>query len=151
MGKIIKSNRGYSLVGLMVSILIAVALVVVVAPRLLEYVQESKQTDEDASAPPQVAANTVNLQQSAENVLATVKSEYVSERLTGFGTITVKATNGDGPVQIIPMGTLNYSPNWSAFEVLCGVDSTKTAKSDDVYTITIGGTAEIPTFTMTKA
>ena len=151
MGKIIKSNRGYSLVGLMVSILIAVALVVVVAPRLLEYVQESKSVDEDASAPPQVAANTVNLQQSAENILATVKSEYISERLTGFGTITVKATNGDGPVQIIPMGTLNYSQGWSAFEVLCGVDSTKTANSDDVYTITIGGTAEIPIFAMTKA
>jgi hypothetical protein len=128
-----------------------VALAAVIAPRLLEYVREPKSLDEDASVHPQVAANTVSLQQSAENVLATIQSEYVSERLTGFGTITVKATNGDGPIQITPMGTLNYNPSWTAFEVLCGVDSTKIAKTDDVYTITIGGTAEIPTFTMTKS
>ena len=151
MEKVMKDNKGYSLVGLMVSILIAVALVVIIAPRLLEYVQGPKQIDDETVVSRQEDVYTTSLQQTAENILSVVKSEYASEKLTGFGTITIKATNRNGPVQITPMGTLNYNPSWSAFEMLCGLSSTKTVKSEDVYTITIGGIAESPSITMTKS
>ena len=130
-----KNKKGFSLVELIIVIAIMVALIAVMAPQFVRYVQQSREA---------------TLQQAAEETLAVAKAEYALGNLTGTGNIVVQATGGNGPVAITAGGVV-YKGAWSDFTDLCGIDSAKNVRSSTVYTITIGGTQDAPTFGMTKS
>lgn len=135
-----KNKKGFSLVELIIVIAIMVALIAVMAPQFVRYVQQSREA---------------TLQQAAEETLAVAKAEYALGKLTGTGTITVQATGGNGPVAIaVATGDIAYTVDgatWADFTGLCGIDSNKNVRSATVYTISITGTADAPTFGMTKS
>lgn len=137
-----KNKKGFSLVELIIVIAIMVALIAVMAPQFVRYVQNSREA---------------TLQQAAEEVLAVAKAEYALGTLTGTGTITVEANNDNGPVLITPATSLSYKNEvstgsvWAEFKTLCGIDDNKAVRSATVYTIAITGTADAPTFAMTKS
>ena len=140
-----KDNKGFSLVELIIVIAIMVALVAMLAPQFVKYVQRSR----DAV-----------VSSAAEDVLATAKSEFALTHLT-FGSgdthtivikvgsdkkLTVELTGLD--YNEAPDGTLS-GPN--GFKTQCGIDTQKTTQSTVEYTITVsdnGGGS--PTFTMAK-
>lgn len=142
-----KDNKGFSLVELIIVIAIMVALVAMLAPQFVKYVQKSR----DAV-----------VSQAAEDVLATAKSEFALTKLafagTGGGTITVGVNSSTNKLEVSFDSGLKYDPaedgsytgTSADFMAMCGVDSGKTTQSKLVYTITItqnsGGS---PTFSMT--
>jgi prepilin-type N-terminal cleavage/methylation domain-containing protein len=124
------NNKGFSLVELIIVIAIMVALVAVMGPQYIKYVSSSR----DAV-----------VTQAAQDVLSVVKAEVnlgtlslKDPKLNAEGTITVAATNGNGHIYVKLSPELQYNDNGNTdFESICGVDESKTVKSNLVYTITV--------------
>ena len=130
--KFMSGNAGFSLVELIIVIAIMAALVAIIAPKYIKYVSQSRDSA---------------LQSSAEEVLSVAKAEYAMGNLTGTGDIAIAASG------IELADTLAYddvsteaTEDKAAFIALCDFDANKSA-STVTFTITIGGTANAPTFT----
>ena len=128
-----KDNKGFSLVELIIVIAIMVALVAMLAPQFVKYVQRSR----DAV-----------VGDAAESVLSMVKSEAALNNIsvaTGVtATVTIECSGGNGPifvdqsgVTITPVAKGGEYASWSDFVNDCGIDMQKSTKSDLKYTITI--------------
>lgn len=125
-----KDNKGFSLVELIIVIAIMVALVAMLAPQFVKYVQKSR----DAT-----------VSDAAENVFSMVKSEAALNNIAvaagATGTIVVKCDGGNGNIVVedtnidIPDGS-EYD-DFNDFVADCGIDSAKKTKSELVYVITI--------------
>ena len=124
------NNKGFSLVELIIVIAIMVALIAVMGPQYIKYVSSSR----DAV-----------VTQAAQDVLSVVKAEVNLGTLSlkdpkpnAEGTITVAASNGNGHIYVKLSPKLQYNDNGNTdFESICGVDETKTVKSNLIYTITV--------------
>ena len=122
------NNKGFSLVELIIVIAIMVALIAVMGPQYIKYVSSSR----DAV-----------VTQAAQDVLSVVKAEVNLGTLSlkdqeKEGKITVAASNGNGHIYVKLSPELQYNDNGNTdFEAICGVDETKTVKSNLVYTITV--------------
>ena len=133
-----KNKKGFSLVELIIVIAIMVALVAVMAPNFVKYVQKSRDTA---------------LQTAAEDYLSTVKTFYgdpdqVTYSYTPNATIVIKVTAGKLD---ITSPTLDAA-ELAALAKAAGVDADKSmGKTTDVYTITFNGTVAEPTFKMAKS
>ncbi|MBR5773148.1 MAG: type II secretion system protein, partial [Clostridia bacterium] len=122
--------KGFSLVELIIVLSIMVALIAVIGPQYIKYVQSSR----DAV-----------VIQAAQDVLSVVKTEVNLGHL-GFdegineGNITVGPENGNGKIRVIMSNGLNFDENGNTdFEAICGVDESKIVKSDLKYIIRISG------------
>ena len=136
-----KNNKGFSLVELIIVIAIMVALIAVMGPQYVKYVQSSR----DAV-----------VGDAAESLLSVVKSEYALNNLQGAGTIKISAAGGNGKVIYEFSDTTTKGANAGGtydFNAICGIDSTKTVKSDMSYQITVTADATNGgyTFKMDKA
>ena len=115
---------------LIIVIAIMVALIAVMGPQYIKYVQDSR----DAV-----------VTQAAQDVLSVVKAEVnlghlsFTEGVTE-GTITVEPENGNGRI-IVTMsnGMLFNDKGNTDFGAICGVDSAKIVKSNLKYMIRIEG------------
>ena len=122
------NNKGFSLVELIIVIAIMVALIAVMGPQYIKYVSSSR----DAV-----------VTQAAQDVLSVVKAEVNLGTLSlkdqeKEGKITVAASNGNGHIYVKLSPELQYNDNGNTdFESICGVDETKTVKSNLIYTITV--------------
>ncbi|MCR5522563.1 MAG: type II secretion system GspH family protein, partial [Clostridia bacterium] len=135
-----KNKKGFSLVELIIVMAIMVALIAVLAPQFVKYVQRARDS---------------SVSDAAENVYEMVKSEYALGNLTGTGTVTVQAgsSSAGGRIQVVNGGLTTAGDygdnNFDAFVANCGLD-TKEVNSHVYYIITVGGTVTAPTFTMEK-
>ncbi len=122
------NNKGFSLVELIIVIAIMVALVAVMGPQYIKYVSSSR----DAV-----------VTQAAQDVLSVVKAEVNLGTLTlkdkeTEGKIIVAASSGNGHIDVTFSDELEYNDNGNTdFKSICGVDESKTVKSDLVYTIKV--------------
>ena len=104
------------------------APIAIIAPQYVRYVQTSRDAD---------------IASVAEDVLAVVKSECALGNIatTGTATVTVQAAGGNGPIAVTQTGLyLPYGSelsSWDDFINVCGIDRSKTVRSNTVYTITI--------------
>ncbi len=129
-----KNNKGFSLVELIIVIAIMVALVAVMGPQYVKYVQSSRD------------AVVVN---AAQDVLSVVKAEVNFGSLkfandntsttTQKGYVTICAENGNGYLSVTLSDNLVYDGGVEEFQKMCGVDTSKIVKSDLQYKITIEG------------
>lgn len=132
-------KAGFSLVELIIVIAIMVALVAVMAPAYVKYVQRS---------------HDAVLQTAAESVLQFVKAEMGDGSFTGVGKMEIKGVPGPNGKKYINIEwkandsgdlTLKYMPGdspepnngYDAFISGCGVDTSKQIKSDLVYQIEV--------------
>ena len=136
-----KDNKGFSLVELIIVIAIMVALVAMLAPQFVKYVQKSR----DAV-----------VSSAAEDVLATAKSEFALTHLTfagdGDGVITI-SVDANKHLNVALTSGLNFDSSEEtgagcSFAEQCGIDMTKTTQSTLVYVITITNNSGSPTFEM---
>lgn len=115
---------------LIIVISIMVALVAVMGPQYIKYVQ---------------SARDAVVTQAAQDVLSVVKTEVNLGHLSfdegiNTGDITVGAENGNGKIRVIMSDGLNFDENGNTdFEAICGVDESKIVKSDLKYIIRIEG------------
>ena len=133
-------KKGFSLVELIIVIAIMVALVAVMAPNFVKYVEK---------------ARNAAILYAAEDVVAIAKSEYAQGNLKGSGVIKIYAGD-DGIVHVSLLQDaafsgktpLSYSSTeTNDFEQVCGLDSNRKCNSDLVYIITVDGTIiSHPTF-----
>ncbi len=119
-----KNNRGFSLVELIIVIAIMVALIAVMGPQYVKYIQKSR----DAS-----------MQRAAQDVYNYVKTEFADQTLTGGGDIRVEP-DADGHIQIIVGDGITYdgktgSEASAALEVSCGLNESRQIQSDLKYVI----------------
>jgi len=137
--KLRKDNKGFSLVELIIVVAIMVALIAVLAPQYIKYVQSSR----DAI-----------VKSAADEVLTTAKAEYALGNLTGTGDITI-SIDANKHLAVALGDGLAWSDASAAtgttFVSICGIDANKTVASTKSYKITIAGTADAPTFQMTEA
>lgn len=136
-----KNKKGFSLVELIIVIAIMVALIAVMAPSFVKYIAKS---------------HDAVMTQAAEDVLAFTKTEFAAGNLNGKGGIKVSAQMRENGSKYITVefiedadgdNELTYTPNENTagsagdgndierFKSSCGVDETKTCKSDLVYYI----------------
>ena len=102
MNKIRKSNKGFTLVELIIVIAIIAVLTAVAAPQYLKYVENSK--------------NAV-IQEAANEVAAVAKAEMALGNLTGSGNITVQ----EGAVPSLGTGlTFNSTKAGYTWETIVG-------------------------------
>ena len=144
--KIRNNKRGFSLVELIIVIAIMVALIAVMAPNFVKYVQKSHDAVMTAAA---------------EDVLAFTKTEFGAGNLNGKGTIKVCAeekANGQGKhisLTFEPLdgeNTLSYfeegtssgsagdGQDLARFKAAAGVDENKSCKSNLAYYISVDNT-----------
>ena len=98
MKKIRKSNKGFTLVELIIVIAIIAVLAAVVAPQYLKYVEKSRiSTDMDTAAAIEQAVNVL----CADGTIDAAADPYVTwdvdTGLTGTGATAVEAITGDIP------------------------------------------------------
>lgn len=136
-----KNKKGFSLVELIIVMAIMVALIAVLAPQFVKYVQRARDS---------------SVSDAAENVYEMVKSEYALGNIAlGDGdthTVEVCALGGNGVVGIKATGFVKgaAAPSGYSFQSACGIDSAKTVNSDVVYTITVSGGTANPNFSISK-
>ena len=143
--KIRNNKRGFSLVELIIVIAIMVALIAVMAPNFVKYVQKSHDAVMTAAA---------------EDILAFTKTEFGAGNLNGKGTIKVctePKPNGQGKhisLQFVDQdsqnpltyvedggsGTAGDGQDLARFKAASGVDENKSCKSDLAYYITVDNT-----------
>lgn len=137
-----EENKGFSLVELIIVMAIMVALVAVMAPQFIKYVQRSR----DAV-----------VSDAAENILSCVKSEIALGHITSSGTITIK-TDTDGKLSTSGItstglqygkGDAEYTDSTGFFYTFCGVDSNKATSTKVEYQITVD-TAGVAKLAQTK-
>lgn len=140
-------KAGFSLVELIIVIAIMVALVAVMAPAYVKYVQRSHDAVVEAAA---------------ESVLQFVKAEMGDGSFTGVGKMYIGknppgntsdsknikiiwAANDDGEntMEYQPYDEVSPNHGYDIFKINCGVDETKTIKSDIVYEIEIYSTLTV--------
>ena len=135
-----KNKKGFSLVELIIVIAIMVALIAVMAPHFVKYVQKSRDTA---------------LQTAAEDFLSTVKvaygdpeTSYTMPTASASITYTVKLVKKtDGKCYLDISG--GNATDLEALKTASGADFNKPmGKSEYVYTISI---TEGPTFKMSSA
>lgn len=140
------NSKGFSLIELIIVIAIMVALIAVMAPNFVKYIQKSHDAVVTAAA---------------EDVLSFIKAEWAGGNLNGKGTIRVGARPvGDKKVITVEFvsggeygtNTLTYrtsndetdetgpEDDVARFKRGCGVDEDKPIKSDLCYYITIDNT-----------
>jgi type IV pilus assembly protein PilA len=92
--EVMKNNKGFSLVELIVVIAIMAVLMAVLAPALLRYVEKSR-AQKDASAASEVA-NAVEIALSVDDIYNKVAgADEIKVTYAGSdGTVTVESTNG---------------------------------------------------------
>ncbi len=114
-------NKGFSLIELIIVIAIMVALVAVMAPQFIKYVQKSR---------------NASLKSAADDYLSTVKAMYIDEESNvdkKAGTITLSAATGT--LVITPADGIT---DVAAFNSAAGVaDNTKMGATTVKYIITI--------------
>ncbi len=128
-----KANKGFSLVELIIVMAIMVALVAVLAPQYIRYLQRSRD------------AVVVN---SAEDVLTAVKTDIIDPQghLSGSGNVVVKAAAAGSNITIT--STLTYTKNNGVETAdadnvvdyiidIAGINTNKTIKSAKVVTIEV--------------
>ena len=144
--KLKKDDKGFSLVELIIVIAIMVALIAVMAPNFVKYVQKSHDAVMTAAA---------------EDILAFTKTEFGAGNLNGKGTIKVCAEpkpNGQGKhisMTFEPLdgvNTLSYieegassgsagdGQDLARFKAASGVDENKSCKSNLAYYISVDNT-----------
>ncbi len=143
--RIRKNKKGFSLVELIIVIAIMVALIAVMAPNFVKYVQKSRDTA---------------LKTAAEDFLSAVKvaygdpdSDYTLPTGETTYTITIEVDGGKIKIDSTTLANQDIKVNGSTVKALAalkdaaGVDDQKAmGKTNDIYTITI---AAGPKFTMT--
>lgn len=137
-----KDKKGFSLVELIIVIAIMVALVAVMAPAFVKYVNKSHDAVVTAAA---------------ESVLSFVKAEMGDGSFTGTGQIIVEGRKDSGEVhksihidwkdgntfKYQPADTLADDNGYEEFISGCGADENKTIKSDLKYVITVYSTQTV--------
>ncbi len=128
-----KNNKGFSLVELIIVIAIMVALVAVMAPAFIKYVQKSR----DAV-----------IYDAADSALSVAKAEFTSGNLTGSGVIRI-AADEEGNLSITfeensSGQTLNYVSETGVegvegFIQTCGASGNGSIKSKVAYYIEVDG------------
>lgn len=144
------NSKGFSLIELIIVIAIMVALIAVMAPNFVKYIQKSHDAVVTAAA---------------EDVLSFIKAEWADGSLNGKGTIRVGAkpvgdkkvisvdfvSDGEYGTNTLTYWTSNDKTDDSSsyagdnhdierFRKYCGVDEDKPVKSDLCYYITIDNT-----------
>lgn len=137
-----KNNKGFSLIELIIVIAIMVALIAVMAPQFIKYVQSARNSA---------------LTDAANNYLEVIKAEYAQANIKGTGaiTISVDSSNGHFKATVPDSITLAKGSGNAADYIfgLCGIDSAKNMGTVTVsYTITVGTDAATgaATFTMVE-
>ena len=135
--KMRENKKGFSLVELIIVMAIMVALIAVLAPQFVKYVQRARDS---------------SVTDAAQNVYEMIKSEYALGNISGEGTVTVKAGNPAAAITVTNEGlTVNATgdyTDWDSFVDYCGVED-KAVQSDLEYTITIATDDNgYPTFSM---
>lgn len=118
------NNKGFSLVELIIVIAIMVALIAVMGPQYVKYIQKSR----DAS-----------MLRAAQDVYDYVKTEYADQVLTGSGDIRVEP-DADGHIQIIVGEGIEYEGKTgdaasATLEVNCGLNESRQVQSKLKYII----------------
>ena len=127
-----ENDKGFSLVELIIVIAIMVALVALLAPQFVKYVQRSR----DAV-----------VKSAAEDVLAVSKSEFALGHLTlkgdSSGRIIVQTNRNNQLTVFLEENFLSYHDDdgnelgQTGFRAMCGIDNSRSIRSDDAYVITI--------------
>ena len=132
-----KNKKGFSLVELIIVMAIMVALIAVLAPQFVKYVQRARDS---------------SVTDAADNVFAVVKSEYA------LGNLTLKGTNKEGTITVTPKGgngpiELTFSETLDSDKVpkdTWGIDE-KNVNSKKSYTITVKVNSDgLPSFSMSE-
>lgn len=135
-----KNKKGFSLVELIIVIAIMVALIAVMAPSFVKYVQKSRDSA---------------LATAAESMYTAVQTYYGDPDVApqGVGSIIVKTSTETAPIVIV-QGSGDDKLNDSDFgeiKNLAGVDLSKNmGVSNDVYTIKIESDGSGYKFSMSK-
>lgn len=130
MNKLKRNRKGFSLVELIIVMAILVALVAVLAPQFVKYVQKARNT---------------TVMDAANQALSMVKSEYamgdlrLSDETAQEATITVRGDEGHIAFE---MNNLTYQNKTgdgaaTAFEDACGIDRGRDTHSNVAYKITL--------------
>lgn len=124
---LISKKEGFSLVELIIVIAIMVALVAIMAPQFVGYIQRARDSV---------------LNDSAEEVLHITKTEYALGNLklinSSDGRVIVYS-DSDGQIHV-DLENLEYTPDTDTlptFEDVCALDEKRNAKSDIVWEINI--------------
>lgn len=117
MNKIRKSNKGFTLVELIIVVAIIAVLTAVLAPQYIKYVERA----EDGA-----------LEAAANDVLTMAKTEAALGSFTTGGTITV-TKDGIDPGECVYDGT--FGDSMADFVTACG--EVETTKSDAEFEITV--------------
>lgn len=135
-----KNKKGFSLVELIIVIAIMVALIAVMAPAFVKYVQKSRDSA---------------LATAAESFYTAAQTFYgdpdeTPQLTTGSLSIQVQtAASGSAPIVITPAD--DAGNDMAAIKALAGVDTTKKmGASDYIYTITVTKADQGYTFSMTN-
>ena len=134
-----KNKKGFSLVELIIVMAIMVALIAVLAPQFVKYVQRARDS---------------SVTDAADNCFAVAKSEYALGNLTltssdAEGTIVVTPENGNGKITL-SLTNLSYADpdnDDATLDSVCGIEE-KNVNSSKSYTITIKVENGLPTFAM---
>lgn len=123
-----KENEGFSLVELIIVMAIMVALIAMIAPNFIGYVQRARDSV---------------VTDSAEEVLHIAKSEYALGNLkcvgSGKGIIKIYSRESDGQIEV-ELENLEYhsdTEGLDTFRQVCALDENRKAKSDVVWEIEI--------------
>ena len=135
-----KNKKGFSLVELIIVVAIMVALIAVMAPAYVKYVSK---------------AHDAVVEAAAESVLQFVKAEMGDGSFTGVGKMYIgrnpdntdddsknikiiwEDTDPENPMKYQPGDSVADDNGYAEFINLCGVDSSKTIKSDLIYQVEI--------------
>lgn len=138
-----KNKKGFSLVELIIVMAIMVALIAVLAPQFVKYVQRARDS---------------SVTDAADNVFAVVKSEYALGNLhvatptsgTAMATIVVCADKGKDVIKLNYDDTNKFDVNSVAADTW-GIDSAKKVNSSIAYMIKVTvDTKGMPSFSMVE-
>lgn len=132
-----KNKKGFSLVELIIVIAIMVALIAVMAPAFVKYVQKSRNSA---------------LSAAAESLYTAMQTYYGDPDVAPVGGVkaTVTAPGGNNPISIVWESGADSDKN--GIEALAGVDSTKNmGKATIGFTIEATKSGADYTFKMTSS
>ena len=134
-----KNKKGFSLVELIIVIAIMVALIAVMAPAFVKYVQKSR----DAA----LATAAEDLEKTVQTFYGDPDCQYAIPADTNAGVILVEVkANSDGKLvlSLTPSGAYSADgADYKAIIAAAGADTNKQmGKTTDTYTITVKKTAD---------
>lgn len=131
-------NKGFSLVELIIVVAIMVALIAVLAPSYVKYVQRSR----DAV-----------IESAAESVAETIKIEYTNQSFTASDCKLQLKKNNSGLLDLVLVdGTFSYEgvkDDLETLKIVCGIDKGKVVQSDKSFTLEISTATESITMSRT--